>query len=168
MKRAIISLCLVIILAGCATIASPTNQPGASSTEESSVIQITATPGGLVVKGVDVPVITLERSGGIAGGTETWTYYADGRVVSDKHGEQKIDPAQVQSLVDDIVGLKFFDMGESPSALGTCNDCYQYSITLTADGQSKTVTVVQGATNASAGALKVVEMINNLTPSSLK
>lgn len=170
MKQALIFLCLIMILAACATLPGPKSQAeaGGTPTAENSAVQVTGTADYQGSKGADIPMIVLERSGGLAGITEKWSFYSDGRVVSDKRGEQKMDPAQIKVLVDELISQKFSSLPESSGPVNNCNDCYQYSITMNVNGTSKTITAVEGAPSTSADVMKVVDAINNLIPTNLK
>ncbi len=130
----------LIVLAACAPVIaeSPTATPAANTPAPA---QGTPVPAG-------GPFIRFHRSGGIAGVDETWLFYADGRVEHTGRGPGRAQPlnaSQLDALMKaarspDVAALK-----ESYVPTDTCCDRFFYEITLTLDGQTKTVRTLDAA-----------------------
>lgn len=82
--------------------------------------------------------VVFERSGGIAGKTQSWTIYLDGRVVASTGAESRADVAQVTALNTAINAV--FARGTTSPAPRPCADCYRYSVLIEFGG--KTVALV--------------------------
>ena len=50
----------------------------------------------------DVPFLTYTRSGGFAGVNESWEFYSDGRMVSNKGEEKKAAAEDAQALMEQL------------------------------------------------------------------
>lgn len=146
------------LLAAC----SPAILPSATDTESAPD---TAAPGETALPGGTAgsePVIILKRGGGLAGVSDQWTIYADGRIVAGDQTEQQVTPDQVSLLLAGIEALGFFDLEDSYGRGSTCNDCFTYELTVRSGQQVKTVTAVDGAADTPADLLQIVEMITGL------
>lgn len=154
MKNFRILLLIVVLLAGCASQPQTDN----SGPKGGVTIQPSSTP----EADANTPVIVLERSGGIAGGTEKWTVYADGRVVSDKNLETRINTADLTKLLSKIQDLGFFDMPDQTKVMSKCNDCFIYTLTINHNGKSKSATIVEGDSNTPALLTQVLGEVNQL------
>jgi len=102
-------------------------------------------------------VIVYERNGGISCVDALYAIYSDGRVVSDfgdGHPTSSQLPAnKVTSLLDAITTTPdaangWFTDGWYNTYHMPCAACYTYSLTVTYKGQTKTVTAVDGGTDA--------------------
>lgn len=87
-------------------------------------------------------VIVYERSGGVAGETNTWKIYADGRVVDGEGNEWQVAPAQVEQLLADLETMGFFELDESYVPLDTCCDRFTYTLVVGTDGGAHRVTTI--------------------------
>jgi hypothetical protein len=157
MKSAVIYITLILFLTGCAGGAQPTlidKGPVPTVGKPTGSITPTPEPG--------ETVIILEQNGGIAGVHKVWTIYSDGRVLSGDQAGQSLQKDQVKTLLADIEKLGFYKMQADYSENSVCNDCFIYSVTITSEVQSRTVTGVEGDINTPAEFLQIVEMINNL------
>jgi hypothetical protein len=99
-------------------------------------------------------VIVYERNGGTACIDELYAIYADGRIVSDygdnNTKEKSVSPDQVSKLLTQISDLGFFTANFYTTHHTPCGACYQYSTTVTHNGETKTVEAVDGGTDAPA------------------
>jgi hypothetical protein len=97
-------------------------------------------------------VIVYERNGGTSCVDELYAIYGDGHItidLGDPNVKQKqITTAQVDSLVSEINDLGFFTPDFYTTHHTPCGACYQYSTTITYQGQTKTVDAVDGGTDA--------------------
>jgi hypothetical protein len=102
-----------------------------------------ATPTAVVTAGEADVVIHYSRSGGIAGVDDDYTIYADGRVVNAKGSARAISPEMVQELVQQAEKVGFFSFRpEEGPGNNLCNDCFNYSLTITAGGRSNTLELI--------------------------
>ncbi len=110
------------------------------------------------------PVIVLERSGGFAGRTQTWTVYADGQVVSGQ-GERQVAPELVSQFVAGLSALGFFNLQDAYGQNTQCRDCYNYRLTVNSGGQTKTVSFVDNPADMPLGLGEAMEQLNSLLAS---
>jgi hypothetical protein len=104
--------------------------------------------------------VTFQRSGGLAGKTEQWTIYLDGRVLSNK-GTAHVLPGDVAQLVADLSSLGIFNLKDSYGGLNVCKDCFTYTISISVDNKTKTITTTDGAPNTPAELGKILTLIND-------
>jgi hypothetical protein len=106
------------------------------------------------------PVIVFSRSGGVAGITEAWSIYADGSMLAADGTQHTLTPAEVQTLATEASRLNFFGLADHYGATDNCADCMLYSLTFTVDGQTKTVTTIDAASDAPA---ELTELLTQVT-----
>jgi hypothetical protein len=126
---------IVIGLAGCA---GPV-QPGQSPLASPLASPVTA-PAGIILR--------YQRAGGIGGFDETWIFYADGRVAHTGRGagsDRQLTPDQVAALVGAVRAANFAALNESYIPQDTCCDRFAHTLTITLDGQTKTVRTLDAA-----------------------
>ncbi len=149
-----IGLVLVLMLTACA----PAVQPAPMATSGPS--PLTTPPGAL--QGISV---TYRRSGGLAGTDDTWQIFADGKVM---HQGQiagtppQLTEAQMTELTAAIRAANFMSLADSYVPQNTCCDRYLYEITVTLDGQSKTVQTIDASPTAPAELTRLVDTLNRL------
>ncbi|MFQ6000316.1 MAG: hypothetical protein ACE5LG_01445 [Anaerolineae bacterium] len=169
MKRTILLLGLILSL-GILYVFSVACAPALSQV----LPQGSPTPGG--AKGTPVPMkiplpegnplIVFRRSGGLAGVSESWFIYEDGRVVyqEEMKGESatgEIEAQELAGLLALIEETGFFSFSDSYLPQNICCDRFSYGITVFKDGQSKTVTTVDGA-EAPEGLWTIIGELNEL------
>jgi len=108
------------------------------------------------------PVITLIRSGGLAGRAVQWDVYPDGRVRSSSGHETVVPEAEVTQVLSDIEKLGFYDLAEPGSKNNRCADCFLYTITVRIGGKDRTLAFMPEATDTPAELLQIVERANSL------
>lgn len=100
----------------------------------------------------DGAIIVLERNGGMACDDELYAIYPGGRTVSTLTDGTTISgqlaPGEVDELLADISDAGFFTDLFQTTYHPPCAACYQYSVTVTYEGQSKTVGAVDGGVDA--------------------
>jgi hypothetical protein len=154
MWRYLIVSIILISLGACALIPAASQVPSTGSTD----VQSTAVRN----EGTTSPesaVITFQRSGGFAGKTVVWTIYPDGRVQSDQ-GTTQLSSGDVSLLVAGLKALGIFDLEDSYGGMTNCKDCFTYTITINADGKTKTISTTDGATDTPAELGKILTLIN--------
>ena len=161
MKRYSLLIVLVIVLAACAssatpastTITSPVNAPPltVSSTNATSPLA-PPEPAGVTPVAPDGraavfpnTIIVYQREGGFTGKSEKWTIYPTGRIVTGDGTEWQVPDDQVKPLFDLAESPDYWKLNERYPAKGTCNDCYTHTLTVYQKGETKTVTFVEGA-----------------------
>lgn len=113
-------------------------------------------------KGVDAaaPVIVYERSGGITGAVQTWEIYADGTVVAVHSDEEwQGDATGVATLLAMAASFQFGTLEAAYLPADTCCDRITYTLTITSDGESHTVSTMDeaGAPDELLALITVVE-----------
>jgi hypothetical protein len=107
-------------------------------------------------------VITMEISGGIAGISEKYTVFSDGRIVSNQGKEANIDPENAADLFATIQELNFFDMQDDYTAFSTCRDCFTYIITVQNGDRVKSVRAEEGTAGSPQGYWFIVRELSGL------
>ena len=96
-------------------------------------------------------VLTYEKNGGPNCIDELYVIYSDGRIVGDNGTtkiEKQITPEEVQVILAAINGLGWFTDEMYDTWHARCGQCYGYYITISFNGQAKTVKGVDGGTDA--------------------
>jgi len=112
-------------------------------------------------------VITYERNGGPICIDELYVIYPDGTIKGDNGAmnvEKQVTPAEVSSLLEGIAQLGWFTEELYSSFHKPCGQCYTYFISVSYQGQEKTVQAVNGGTDAPAEYWQVVSLINGVIP----
>ena len=96
-----------------------------------------------------------ERNGGTSCVDQLYAVYPDGRVLEDLGGggvkTTQVTKDQVDSLLASIDDLGWYTDGNFVTTHHTpCGACFQYSLTVKYNGQSKTVGAVDGGVDAYA------------------
>ena len=103
--------------------------------------------------------ITLDRSGGIAGISEHWTIYLDGRVIGPAGEEARVPAGELNQLLADIDAAGFFEWPSRPRSLQSCADCFSYSLTVEYEGKANRIMLVDGEIGAPEEAWTILERI---------
>lgn len=130
-KRGIIGLLILIGLAGCASLVQPGVSPLASPLPA---------PTGLILQ--------YQRVGGIGGFDETWTIDASGRVIHTGRGagtDRQLTPDQLAQLIGAIRAAQAAGLNTSYVPANTCCDRFMHTLTLSLDGDTRTVTTLDAA-----------------------
>jgi hypothetical protein len=108
-------------------------------------------------------LMVLQRSGGIAGIEEQWVIFVDGRVEGSGGRGKSLNSEELEVLRTIIEVSGFSEMADSYVPLDACCDLFTYSITVnTGDGQSKTVTTIDGSSKQPqelTGVLNVISQV---------
>ena len=110
------------------------------------------------------PVIVFQRSGGLAGVSEQWSIYANGKIAKKDGEEHTADTAQVTALLEAIQAAGFYDMKAGPGigGPGNCKDCFTYQLTVTSDKKANSLTVQEGAKDIPDALWNIIKQINDL------
>jgi hypothetical protein len=115
----------------------------------------------------DGAVIAYERNGGSNCIDELYGIYPDGRIVGDdgtNRIEKQVNPADVGKLLSDISDKGWFTEEMYSTSHVPCGQCFTYYLTVSYQGQEKTVQAVDGGTDAPADYWQVISIINAITP----
>jgi hypothetical protein len=153
---------LALLLAACAqevALVAPTVASPLSTTSPLS------TPTPPAAKKPSLPtdaVIVYQRSGGLAGRTEEWTIYADGRVVSGDGRTGQLSPQEVANLVRQIEAAGFGGWRDTYGSPAACCDRFTYNLTVRLAGQTKMVTTIDAASEEPATLRTILGQVTQL------
>jgi hypothetical protein len=112
-------------------------------------------------------VVVYERNGGPRCLDEVYAVYPDGRIVGDD-GIDRIEKTAttqgVATLLTGIRGLGWFTAEMYDTWHTPCGQCYGYYVTVSDQGETKTVRGVDGGTDAPADYWQVVSLIKGIVP----
>jgi ribose/xylose/arabinose/galactoside ABC-type transport system permease subunit len=115
----------------------------------------------------DGAVITYERNGGPNCIDELYAIYPDGQIVGDdgvNKIEKQVSPADVEKLLVDIGDYGWFTDEMYNTWHTPCRQCYGYYLTVSYEGQEKTVKGVDGGTDAPADYWQVISLVKGIVP----
>ncbi len=166
MAKKFFLIVVALMVSACTSIAStPVSQTSTSpvavptETDEPSTSADTKSETGGQSGGA---VITLVRSGGLAGKIVRWDIYSGGRIVSSMGQEAVVPAEQVQNVISEIEKLGFFESSSLSGMGGRCADCYVYELTVRTGARDKTLTFVPQASGTPAQLLQIMEKVNAL------
>jgi hypothetical protein len=144
----IIAVLILIGLAGCANLV----QPGASPLASPLPV-----PTGVILQ--------YQRIGGIGGFDETWVIEGNGRVTHTGRGagaDRQLTPDQMAQLLRAIRTAEMTSLDESYIPQNTCCDRFTHVLTMTLDGQTKTVRTLDGTPDEPAVLTDLLTTLTNL------
>ncbi len=112
-------------------------------------------------------ILTYERNGGPTCLDELYAIYPDGSIVGDngtETTEKTITQEELDRLLAGIANREWFTDEMYDTWHPPCGQCFTYYITVSYEGQEKTVTAVDGGTDAPANYWQVVSLINGVIP----
>ena len=109
-------------------------------------------------------VVVFERSGGFAGVNDQWTIFSDGKIVKDSGETATISTDQLSALLSAVDAAGFYDMkpGSSLGNASNCKDCFTYTLTITNNGQTNTISAQDGSKNLPDAFWSLIQQINTL------
>ncbi|MBS1253324.1 MAG: hypothetical protein MAG451_02373 [Anaerolineales bacterium] len=161
--RHIILLTVLTLATACAAPAAPPGQKAVSTPTRANTRQEAddSSPSKLA-KAMGEAAIVYERSGGLAGVSEQWTVYLDGRIVAGDSRVWRIAPEKVEQLLADIQTLGFFEMRGQYMSRDTCCDRFTYRIAVRSGDKANTVTTIDTAPDAPAALWETLDAIQGL------
>lgn len=103
-------------------------------------------PDAAPVRGVSTDIeITYKRQGGIAGITQEWIIYPDGRIIGSEGQELKVPPEQVISLLAEASEIDSSTLQESYVPDNACCDQFIYTIVVKVGDQETMLQTSDGA-----------------------
>lgn len=142
----------MLALAACAAPASSPrseSQPDAE-TPVAAPAETDSRPSGKLEAVLGDAVIIYERSGGLAGVSEQWSIYPDGRIMAGDGREWKVAPEQVEQLISDIEASGFFDLSGQYMPRNPCCDRFTYSLVVRSDGKAGSVATMDATPDVPA------------------
>lgn len=118
-----------------------------------------------VTDSLDGAVIIYQRSGGIAGMSERWVVYPDGRVLQPDGQIRHVPPEQVSTLLRKIESLGFFDMNDEYLPQNPCCDRFTHTLTVRRDNQRKHVTTLDATPGTPAALWEAIDAVTQLAGS---
>lgn len=113
-------------------------------------------------------ILTYERNGGPNCIDELYAIYPDGRIVGDDGTtriEKQVSPADLDALLAGINENGWFTDEMYSTWHTPCGQCYGYYLTVSYNGQEKTVKAVDGGTDAPASYWQVISLVKGVVPS---
>lgn len=154
----VLMLPAAVLMGSCGATAAPaTPAPTALAT----TVPTTPAPSATAAQ-VEGWVMMLERSGGLAGTTESWAVYDTGRVVTSHGGVVQLPAEQVRTVMNALTGAGFFDWNDEYGSTSTCNDCNTFVLTLVTPEKTKTVSAVLEAQDTPANVRAAIELVHRL------
>jgi hypothetical protein len=177
MKRLTLALLLVLLalLAACSpagtgddpATATPTAAPALDTVppptaESGDGTAVPESEGEPEVEMAEGAVIVFRREGGIAGVSEEWTIFEDGRIVDAAGNAFSLEPAGVTAMLDTIraTGFMELEIGDAPVEL--CCDRFVYTLSVRLDGQVQTMTMVDGQENVPPALTAAIDSVQSV------
>lgn len=172
MLRAFTSLLVLAFLAACApvptaapepTAGGPYPQPG-SGAQPTVPSDAYPAPGGKPA--TSGALVVFSREGGLQGKSESWSFFADGTVTDQDGSSYTLAANDLTALVEAVrtAGLDKITPPGKPT--GTCNDCYQYTLSVNLDGNPVQLAWQDGAQDVPQEVWdltnKIVELVGRL------
>jgi hypothetical protein len=107
-------------------------------------------------------VLVYERSGGLAGVSERWAIYGDGRVVTGDGRESHVAPEEIAEVASKAKELGFFDMANKYVPKDPCCDRFTYTITIQGRDGMHTVETMDGTESAPQALWDLLDVIAQL------
>lgn len=112
-------------------------------------------------------VVVYEHNGGAECVDELYAIYPDGKITAEE-GVDKLEkqatPAQISTLLSDINSLGWFTDTLYSTEHEPCGQCYTFFLTVSDQGQVKTVKAVNGGTDTPPAYWKVIALIDEIIP----
>ncbi len=147
--------------AGCSLGENPSGTALPSTISPESTATSTAAPRRALPEGV----IDYSRTGGFIGIDERWRLFADGRVTDAQGVEYEVSEIEIAGLLDEIEALGFYDWEIGPERLGSCADCFTYTISAHQDGQSNQLSFVDAQNGVPEGIWVILDRIQAIVDS---
>lgn len=137
----------ILALAACAAPASSPRREGEPDAETPVVAPAEgdSRPSGKLGEALGEAVIIYERSGGLAGVSEQWSIYPDGRILAGDGREWQVEPEQVKQLIGEIEASGFFDLSGQYMPRNPCCDRFTYSLVVRNGDKINRVTTIDAA-----------------------
>jgi galactofuranose transport system permease protein len=112
-------------------------------------------------------VIVYEHNGGAACVDEMYAIYPDGKITAEEGVnslEKQATSTEVKNLISGIQSLGWFTDTLYSTEHEPCGQCYTFFLTVSAEGQTKTVKAVNGGTDTPPAYWKVIALIDEIIP----
>ena len=159
MRNSILCTLAVALVASYAAGCSPAEIPKGTNMPTSKASESTATATVVSRRAPPEEAVEYTRSGGFAGISERWRLFADGRAIDAQGVEYEISEAAMADLLTEIASLGFYDWEVGPRGLGSCADCFTYTISAHHDGQSNQLSFVDGQADIPEGIWIILDRI---------
>jgi galactofuranose transport system permease protein len=112
-------------------------------------------------------VVVYEHNGGASCVDELYAIYADGKITAEEGTnklDKQVDSAEVKKLLSGINALGWFTDTLYSTEHEPCGQCFTYFLTVSDQGQVKTVKAVNGGTDTPPDYWKVIALIDEIIP----
>jgi len=112
-------------------------------------------------------VVVYEHNGGSNCVDEMYAIYPDGKITAEEGTtklEKQVTSADVEKLLSDITNLGWFTDTLYSTEHEPCGQCYTFFLTVSDQGQIKTVKAVNGGTDTPPDYWKVIALIDEIIP----
>lgn len=162
MRKIVPRALVAAFFVGCMTSCSQDEAPVEIPMPTSETPQPVATATAVTRPGTQEEVIVYARTGGIAGISEQWRFLEDGRVFDEQGVEYSVSDSDIANMIEEMDALGFFAWEFEAPRLGSCADCFTYSIAATYDGQSSQVIFLDGQQDVPEEIWSILEAIQDL------
>jgi hypothetical protein len=107
-------------------------------------------------------VIVFRRDGGIAGVSEEWTIFPDGRIEDGQGNTFEIEPEAVTTMLTAIEASGFMELDNSQPLQNICCDRFVYTLAVRLDDNVHTMQTVDGAENVPAGLTEAINAVQSV------
>jgi hypothetical protein len=114
---------------------------------------------------LDVPggaVVVFRREGGIAGLSEQWTIFPDGRVQDADGNQYEIEPAAVTAMLAAIESAGFMELDNSGPPADLCCDRFVYTLAVRLGDRVHTMQTVDGAEDVPEGLIATIDAVQSV------
>jgi hypothetical protein len=157
-SRTLIPAISIGFAAGCSSTATRVETPMPAHQESAPA----ATATSISPRGIQEEAIVYSRTGGFAGISELWRFFGDGRVIDAQDIEYVVSDTDIADLLDEMDTLGFFTWEFGTRRLGSCADCFTYSIDANHKGQINQLIFVDGQEDVPEEIWIILEAIQNL------
>ena len=159
MRNLILRTLAAAITVGYATGCSPAITPAGTSLSSTKPSESTATATVASRRPLLEEAVEYTRNGGFAGISERWRFFANGRIIDAQGVEYMVSETDMADLLDEIEALGFFDWEVGPRRLGSCADCFTYTINAYRNGRSNQISFVDGQADVPVGIWTILDRI---------
>jgi hypothetical protein len=107
-------------------------------------------------------VVVFRREGGIAGLSEQWTIFADGRVQDADGNNYEIEPAAVTAMLATIESAGFMELDNSSPPANLCCDRFVYALAVRLGDRVHTMQTVDGAEEVPEGLMSALNAVQSI------
>jgi hypothetical protein len=116
----------------------------------------------------EIPFLTYTRSGGFAGVNESWEFYSDGRMVSNKGEEKQAAAEDAQALMEQLRKADLAAMSKITPSPQNCADCFTIELIWQDGGEEIRLSIVPESSDAMPAAVNLVGLVQKYVNATTK